>query len=319
MTASCDSSIKMGVFDPIRHLCELHELQFFVVLQSNSQPKQRFWSSSKLLNNLCGNLIYEFATYIDTSIDNSLPFPSQTQEEHLKSEVDDGLWIEKDMKREYGLTEHRVENINEDEDSVMLPEEEEEEIEEVLFDDGEDKHSDSIQALKDDFIETRKTYSKVTPVVCPPPITSFPASPPPMPPKTAEIEPIKTVQKGVAPKIIVQPTKAFFSPPPSETSAKSFLDDFDDADAITDSPSLVDKPNPITNPTIWKTYSFGRPLRQTTIDKLFKHKLASHARSRYSDTCSVRKLSNFEYMPLLLKILKKGNPYCVPYLKQLSR
>ena len=301
----------MGVFDPIRRLCESHELQFFVVLQRNAQPKQRFWSSSDVLNNLCGNLIYEYATYVDTSLDNSAAFPSQTQEEQFKNEIGDDLWIEKELKKENEFVK-RIEEI-EEEDSVMLPEEE---VEEILSDNGNDLDGDSIQVLE--VKETRKTYSKAKPVVCPPLTTPLPPSPPP-----AEMQPEKTAESnGETPQHIVQPSNVFFSLSPSENSAKGFLDDFDDADVATDSSSLVDNPDPIINPTIWKSYSFGCPLRQTTVDKLFKDKLASHPLYRYprylySENCSVRKLSNFEFTPLLLNILKKGNPYCIPYLKQL--
>ena len=58
-------SLKTDILAPFKRLCESHQLQFFVVLQSSLQPKNRFWTSSNQLHNLCGNLIFEFATYVN--------------------------------------------------------------------------------------------------------------------------------------------------------------------------------------------------------------------------------------------------------------
>ena len=64
--------VKDTVLKPFKQLCETHKLQFFVVLQSSLQPKHRIWTSSSQLQNLCGNLIFEFATYVSTSEDSPL-------------------------------------------------------------------------------------------------------------------------------------------------------------------------------------------------------------------------------------------------------
>ena len=51
-------SIKFGVLDPFRRLCESHDLDYFVVVQpTSSPPGAGYWTASKALRNLCGDLI----------------------------------------------------------------------------------------------------------------------------------------------------------------------------------------------------------------------------------------------------------------------
>ena len=52
--------------DPIRRLCESHQFHFVVFLQHSAEPRQRFWTTSKPLRTLFGNLIFESATFVDT-------------------------------------------------------------------------------------------------------------------------------------------------------------------------------------------------------------------------------------------------------------
>ena len=58
-------AIKYGVLDPLRRLCESHQLDYFVIIQTNSptQPIE-YWNSSKRLRNLCGDQISTCATYM---------------------------------------------------------------------------------------------------------------------------------------------------------------------------------------------------------------------------------------------------------------
>lgn len=298
MLSSCDSSIKMGVFDTIRRLCESHELQFFVVVQKTAQPKSRFWSSSDLLNNLCGNLIHEFATYVDTSCDKVPRQQCDVKEEFSwMEEIDD----EKDNEEEDRKLSKRPESpevIDIDEDSVLLPEEEEECV--LLNDESQTKADENA------FSQRRKRKSEERPVGT---ISNNRVS-------------SKRVCQGVFNPLISAP------PPLDETSAEGFLEDsfgnsLEDSDASADPISqatnpisqATNNPNPILNPTIWKTFSFARPLRQTTVDDIFKKTLFCNSRYRFNERCSSNKNVRTDYSPLLLKILKKANPYCVPYAK----
>ena len=94
MSVVRESSLKMGVLDPIRHLCESYQLQFFIVLQNSLLPKQRFWSSSDQMNNLCGNLV-EFATFVDTAPVNPNPAGHGLE---LKGENLDEFPVEEELK-----------------------------------------------------------------------------------------------------------------------------------------------------------------------------------------------------------------------------
>ena len=62
-------AIEYGIFDTLRRLCESHQLDFFVVLQTASPAQQGYWTSSKDLRNLCGDLITKFATFVDADDD----------------------------------------------------------------------------------------------------------------------------------------------------------------------------------------------------------------------------------------------------------
>ena len=96
-------TIRSGIFDPLRRLCDSHQFHFVVLLQHSSSKSQRFWTSSKPLRNLFGDLITEIATFVDVFGDGSFPcnidaqaasreVPDQGQvaTDELKMEVEDG-------------------------------------------------------------------------------------------------------------------------------------------------------------------------------------------------------------------------------------
>ena len=290
MAASCESSVKMGVLDPIRRLCESHHLQFFIVLQNSTRPKQRFWSSSDQMNNLCGNLIFEFATYVDTIS----PSPAK---DHLEPKCEDEF---SEIPKTEMLCNSRKEELEtitiddtEDED-VLLPEEE---LDEVVQEADKDLLSDEEEDLKKHKSNSSKSRDGA-------PTTSPPLSPPSHPPN-----PLIRYHAPLSPPS--HPVRPLPSSP--DRADNNFDDKFleDEADEDNEVASQSDSSNLVRNPTIWKNYDFLRPMRRSTIKRLFKDKLL------FSQGC--HHTSDTEYSPVLLKIIRKANPHCVLYPKRFCR
>ena len=71
--------VRLCIMDPIRRLCESHQFHFLVVLQSISQPQQRFWTASKQLGNVLGAWVTESATYVEGLHDGASGLPAFSQ------------------------------------------------------------------------------------------------------------------------------------------------------------------------------------------------------------------------------------------------
>ena len=354
--------VKTDVLNPFKRLCETRQLQFFVVLQSAQHPKQRFWTSSNELYNLCGNLIFEFATYVDTLSDvspdssnknatSTAPFSavyelqsksecveftsppldesnqrisrhdsngnesfrevsflssqplvlgandsnkSIAEDSFLKLEVDEfdqsSVPIipeatrvnDEDHEPTFACNGEIPDNGNEIDENVLLPEE--------GFD-GELTHD----AMEDGYLEENDSEDCAIVGEPHPVVASNPSE----------------TDTQSSPLPLGLPSKSEDHPNISYLDDDLILQTSPSANQQTSSSeqpaSNVDVDDPFrneTSPTVWRSHEFERPLRPSTVQRLFSDKLI------YSKESLCYRVSDLEYSSILIAIMKTCNPYC---------
>lgn len=267
-------SVKSDILSPIRVLCESRQLQFFVVLQSAATPTKRFWSSSEQLNNLCGSLILEFATFIDTKAEKAV-------EDDLKLDVEDSYEFAKSPSPELPLDGGLTFAGEERDECVLLPEED---VDDVDKEGGEvNEEIVPLEPLIGDKEFLGSDGSKNAPRVT----TSR----------------LKVRRKRST-------TEWLLNPLPNKKTKSDYEDDEnlqylgDDLDFVRAEDS-VKAAGAATNPAIWKDHQFDQGIRPSTIKKLFMDKL------KFDKRRGGHIVEDLEYSPFLLHIIRKRNPYCV--------
>ena len=400
-------SVKADVLDPIKRLCETHQLHFFVVLQSSQLPKQRFWTSSNQLYNLCGNLIFEFATYVNvlgdtpssekvgsygpiktglsgtlsedepakSESDDFVNFPTAKAPEPISHhgssvpaapnrsiDVDSSLKMEVDFgsSKELAIKLKNFEETTEESDgldneSVLLPEEDlndeddgiddDEAIEENDTEDGiililnKDGHStlfaknlptttknvSDATIVKDDTLPTMEN-GFIAPLVGVTASKTF-QRPYALPKEGGQTElDEKTAPTSEQSTSSIEASGLQY-PGPASSSGERFLEDdlhirtFTDEETAPITEQLVSSSeacdlqsyptssgatssSATPSGTVWRSHEFDRPLRESTVRRLFTAKLV------FSVGPWSGLVSDLEYSPLLLAIIKTRNPYC---------
>ena len=290
-------SVKAGIFEPIRSICESKDLQFFVVLQSASSPTQRFWTSSKQLNNLCGNLIFEFATYVDIDSDNIVPDPAIGESLDVKIDVEDCFTKDDSLDLPFEIDDPapNVASVDEvvvsDDECVLLPEED-------LDDDGVEKPCGEGTIWEN---KASNGQSRNEDPCCDLLDLDF-------------LWPFKRKQPLRNPNLLATP--------PTEKSTRGDIsltddentlyldDDEENANNSANNTTLSETP---AVPVIWKHHEFDRGIRPSTMKRLFADKVMFDKKQH------ANYVKDSEYCATLLKIIKKRNPYCVFYPKRLCQ
>ena len=168
--------VRLCVMDPVRRICESHQFHFHIVLQSISQPQQRFWTASKQLSNILGDWFTESATYVEGLQDEA---PGVSAFSRVPTDATCAAAVVADTDLKLNVEEepsftvassllndgivHRDASVangaNVDDDCVMLPSEMEED--ETIVEDAGDHHDWNEVVVEDAEVGRSATVEEV--------------------------------------------------------------------------------------------------------------------------------------------------------------
>ena len=280
MTLSVIDDLRLGVFDPIRRLCESRQFQFFVLLQNSTQPSQKYWASSKQLSSFFGNWITEVATKVEV----------EDSSRHENSADPDQSNFCDDNDPEWKPVINSINSAAAEDDCVLLPESEEEEEVSTTA-----EHAMGVKKRK---VERSKQSLD-------------------QPEQVDGLDDAGSINDAKSQLVIPRINKCFDlrrypiwrhkRPLQDDNPAIQYLDDDFDSELLS-SPSsatlahIQSQPSP----TIWKEHQFVKPLRPSLVKRLFEDKLEHRAKAVHPYS-----IMDNEYADVLKKVIHLRNPHCI--------